>query len=307
MRYQGQQILVTGGAGFIGSFLVERLLEEGAARVIVFDNFYRGRRENLAACLDRVELIEGDLRDVPAVASAVAGCQTVFHLAAQSQVRTALADPRYCFESNVTGTFNLLEASRAAGISRFIFASSREVYGETLNVAISEDAPLTAKNGYGLSKVAGELYCRQYSADFAVSILRLANVYGPRDYGRVIPIFARQALNGQDLTLLGGKQVCDFIDVGTVVEMFLRIGSSALPGPLNIGSGSPVSLISLAERILAVTGSQASLAYQPQIAAEVAYFVADTRRAQQQLGLVPPADSLAHLPAVVNYLRQHPQ
>ena len=307
MRYDGQRVMVTGGAGFIGSFLVERLIDSKCAEVIVLDNFSRGRRENLSACQNRIRLVEGDIRDHRQVASVMQGVDTVFHLAAQSQVRAALADPRYCFETNVAGTFAVLEAAREAQIRRLVFASSREVYGEPAAVPVPEEAPLCAKNGYGLSKVAGELYCRQYSGSFEVSVLRLANVYGPRDFGRVIPIFVRQALEGKPLTLIGGKQICDFVHVDTVVDMLLKVGLGPARGPMNIGSGLPVSLVELAERIIGLSNSAASLVYQPEIKEEVAQFVADVSKAQRELGLITPSDPLFGLHLVMEHIsRQIP-
>jgi UDP-glucose 4-epimerase len=301
MSYDGRRVLITGGAGFIGSFLAERLVDAGAD-VIVLDNYYRGRRENLAGCLPSIRLIEGDIRDAHQVASVMEGIDTVFHLAAQSQVRTALAEPRYCFETNVSGTFNVLEAARTAGVRRLLFASSREVYGEAAAIPVSEDAPLNAKNGYGLSKVAGELYCGQYRDHFDVSVVRLGNVYGPRDFGRVIPIFAQAALENHPLTLLGGKQICDFVWVGTVVEQLLRMGDGPARGPLNIASGIPVTLVHLAERIISLSQSSSALVYAPEIAAEVAHFVADVSRAREQLGLEIPRDPLHGLTAVIEHL-----
>ncbi len=297
IRYLGKRVLVTGGAGFIGSLLVERLVAAGA-EVVALDNFYRGRRDSLAEC-SGVRIVEGDIRCANHLAEVMDGVDTVFHLAAQSQVRTALADPRYCFETNVGGTFSVLEAAKAARVRRLVFTSSREVYGDADDVPVVEEAPLKAKNGYGLSKVAGELYCRQYSGDLDVSILRLSNVYGPRDFGRVIPIFMRQALAGEPLALFGGKQVCDFVWVGTVVQMLLTAGLRQIQGPLNIGSGRPVSLEQLAERILRLTASTSQLQFQPEISAEVTRFVADVTRASRQLGLSTPLDPLFGLPAVL--------
>lgn len=300
IRYLGKRVLVTGGAGFIGSLLVERLVAAGA-EVVALDNFYRGSRKSLAECTG-AQVMEGDIRCASHLAEAMDGVDTVFHLAAQSQVRTALKDPRYCFETNVGGTFSVLEAAKAARVRHLVFTSSREVYGEANDVPVAEDSPLNAKNGYGLSKVAGELYCRQYSGDFEVSILRLSNVYGPRDFGRVIPIFMSQALAGEPLVLFGGRQVCDFVWVGTVVQMLLKTGLHRVRGPVNIGSGRPVSLQQLAERIVCLTGSASELQFQPEISAEVTRFVADIARATQQLGLSTPADPLFGLREVMAQL-----
>jgi UDP-glucose 4-epimerase len=298
------EILVTGGAGFIGSHLVDALLERPAARVRVLDNLHRGRWQNLArhATDTRLTPIEADVRDTTVLRRSMRGVEVVFHLAAQSNVLGAVGEPRYAFESNVCGTFNVLEAAAAAGVRRVVFASSREAYGEPRGLPVPEDAPLAAKNGYGASKAAGELYCRAFagSAGLETAVLRLANVYGPRDTDRVIPRWLALAEAGAPLEVYGGDQVIDFVPVATVVEAFLRAAEADVAGlPINIGSGTGTPILTLAQRILALTESRSDLRVLPANGAEVRCFVADTRRMKALLGIEPPADPLRALAAMV--------
>lgn len=289
--------LVTGGAGFIGSHLVDGLLLRGDD-VVVLDNLHRGRRDFVDS---RATFIEGDIRDPLALAFAMRSVDVVYHLAAQSNVMGAMSDIDYSFETNVAGTFNALRAAGAAGVARFVFASSREAYGEPAAVPVGEADPLVARNPYGASKVAGEAYCRTWAtmSPLQVSILRFANVYGLRDSGRVIPLWVSAALRGEPLTLFGGRQVIDFVPVSLAVQALLRAGEQPLDGPVNIGSGSGTSLLELAERILALTGRRSRLEMLPARGAEVVRFVADVSRMRALLGIEPPADPLAALPGLV--------
>ena len=190
--FSGTKVLITGGAGFIGSHLVERLVGQ-RAQVTVLDNFSRGLRSNLSFVSSRIRLIEGDIRDRSCVESAVRGQTLVFHLAAQSSVLHASADLDESFSSNVAGTFEVLRAAQSHNTRHLVFASSREVYGDPLRLPVSEDSRLIPKNAYGISKLACELYCRVFGDEgLSVSILRLANVYGTRDTDRVIPVFIQR-------------------------------------------------------------------------------------------------------------------
>jgi UDP-glucose 4-epimerase len=176
-----------------------------------------------------------------------------------------------------------------------VFTSSREVYGDPKTLPVDEDAPLLAKNAYGASKLAGEAYCRTFaSSRLSVEVLRLANVYGAGDSGRVIPLWLAAAQQGADLQLYGGEQVIDFLWVGTCVDALLFAAEHGLPGPVNIGSGVGTRILELAERILQVTGSSSRVVRTAARVVEVAKFVADTQR-MRALGLVPESDPLAHL------------
>jgi UDP-glucose 4-epimerase len=303
--------LVTGGAGFIGAHLVEALVAAGD-EVVVLDNLRRGDRARLdaigrAARGGALRLIEGDVRDRDAVRAATKGVERVYHVAAQSNVLGAVSDLDYSFTSNVVGTYNVLVAAREAAVGRLVFSSSREIYGEVDQVPVAEDRPLNPKNAYGASKVAGEVYCRVFQNTYGldVSVLRLANVYGPGDRDRVIPIWLDRARRGEDLELYGGTQVLDFVPVSLVVEALRRAGERSLGGqPVNVGSGVGTTLYDLAARIQALSGAAVGLRVLPARAVEVTRFVADVSRMRALLGLEPPADPLVALPDLWDAVRR---
>jgi UDP-glucose 4-epimerase len=292
------RILVTGGAGFIGSHLVDALVARGDD-VVVLDNFKRGRLEHIEHHVNagKVHFVAGDIRDERDVATAMTDVDLVYHLAAQSNVMGAVQDIDYSFTTNVVGTFNVLKAASAAAVRRVVFSSSREVYGDASEVPVREDAPLMAKNAYGASKLAGEAYCRvwQTSAGLDCMILRFANVYGPGDRDRVIPRWLSRAGEGEDLEVYGGHQVIDFVWVGQAVDALLAAATCANDGPVNVGSGAGTPIIDLGKRILALTNSRSELRVMPSRAIEVVRFVADVARMRSVLGVEPAHDPLDRL------------
>jgi len=294
------RVLVTGGAGFLGSHLVDALVAVGD-EVVALDNLYRGSLANIDTHLSTraAKFIEADIRDYPAVLEAAAGTEVVYHLAAQSNVIGAVTDIDYSFTTNVCGTYNVLKAAAATNVRRLVFSSSREVYGEPELIPVSEDAPLTAKNPYGASKVAGEAYCEVWgrTAGLECQILRFANVYGPRDRDRVIPIWIERARRAEPLELYGGEQIIDFVWVGKAVEALLAATRSGLTRPINVGSGIGVTLPQLAHRLLEETGSRSKLEILPARSGEVVRFVADVGQMHRVLGVMPDLDPLAHLGA----------
>lgn len=304
MHQSTDKVVVTGGAGFIGSHLVDRLLSETRAMIVVFDNLHRGRLANLAhhAASPRLSIVQGDIRHADVVADALRGAHVVYHLAAQSTVMGAVEDLDYSFSTNVVGTFNVLRAASRAGVQRVVFASSREVYGEPIEMPVDEGQPLLAINFYGASKVTGEAYCRAFRRANGLNtvILRFANAYGPRDYGRVIPHWVNQATAGEDLTVYGGKQVLDFVWIGQVVEALMRTADLEGPmPPINIGSGTGTRIVDLARRIRLMAGSHSQIHLAPARPVEVVQFVARVDRMRQLLQLEPSADPLANLPELV--------
>jgi UDP-glucose 4-epimerase len=302
------RVLITGGAGFIGSHLVDRLLappsgvSQTGYEIVVFDNLRRGSPEHLAAHLasGRARLIIGDIRDEAALGAACQGVEVVFHLAAQANVIGSEADRDYAFTTNVVGVYTLLKVAEAAGVRRILFSSSREVYGEPDALPVPEDAPLAPKNAYGASKVAGEMYLRIAQARQALEtvIFRLANVYGTRDSERVIPLWLGRARRHEDLLLYGGDQIIDFVWVGDVVEAFVLAAQAeqarVVGQTINIGTGAGTPLAVLARRILTLSGSRGGLRIVPARSVEVRRFVADPTRLKTILGL-DPAQPLAHL------------
>ncbi|HEX4475155.1 MAG TPA: SDR family NAD(P)-dependent oxidoreductase [Polyangiaceae bacterium] len=296
-----QKALVTGGAGFIGGHLVARLVQDGAS-VVIYDNLKRSSRAKLEPFegSSNVRFVEGDIRDYAGLRAAARGTDVIYHLAAQSNVMGAIEDPDYSVTTNVLGTFNALRSAVDEHVGRVVFTSSREVYGEVDQVPVDESRPLAAKNPYGASKVAGEAYCRTFAHchQLNVQVVRLANVYGAGDSGRVIPLWLAAAQEGRDLKVFGGAQIIDFLWVGTAVDALVHASRHDLPGPVNIGSGVGTSILELARRVIEVTRSKSVLKREPARDIEVAKFVADIGR-MRALGLHPESDPLGHLAELV--------
>ena len=249
--------LVTGGAGFIGSHIVEELLRRGDD-VRVLDNFSSGKRENLEALPGEPEILEGDLRDAGTVKAAVRDVEVVFHLAAFISVPQSMTDPETCFAVNVGGTVNLLEAARQAGTRKVVISSSTAVYGNTTVFPTTEETPLQPLSPYAVSKQVNELYASLYTRilGLPVTALRYFNVYGPRqrpdsNYAAVIPIFVRSLVAGQPITIYGdGKQSRDFIFVKDVVRANVLAAEAEAAGEVfNICTGHETSLVDLLEEL----------------------------------------------------------
>ncbi len=255
--------LVTGGAGFIGSHMVEALVGRDE-RVRVFDNFSTGKRENLATMISRVDLLEGDVRDFSLCVKAMEGVEYVIHLAALHEVPRSVEQPLETHEVNVTGILNLLLAARDARVKRFVYASSSAVYGDSPILPRSEETvPLPTSSPYAVSKLAGEYYCQLFSLLYGLETvsLRYFNVYGPRQdaasqYAGVIPKFIFALLSGNAPTIYGdGEQSRDFLNVADCVSATLA--ASQTPGVagsvMNIGTGQRTTvnqLCALLQRIL---------------------------------------------------------
>ncbi|OQY80827.1 MAG: hypothetical protein B6D40_12185 [Anaerolineae bacterium UTCFX3] len=247
-------VLVTGGAGFIGSHIVRGLLERGD-RVRVLDNFSTGKRGSLDG-LD-VEIVEADLRDASRLTEACRGVETVFHQAAFVSVPQSMQEPLDCFDVNVTGTASLLEAARKHGVKRVVFASSAAVYGDSDAYPLSEETPLHPLSPYAASKRVDEIYGQLYTASFGVEVvgLRYFNVYGPRQrpdsqYAAAVPIFIRRLLDNKPVTIFGdGGQTRDLIFVGDVVRANFAAAAhpSAPGGVFNICTGNETRILDLVE------------------------------------------------------------
>lgn len=264
MSRRFSKVLVTGGAGFIGSHSVDALLDKGV-EVGVLDNVTTGERSNLGPSLSRVTLHKCDVRDWPAVQQAVSGYQAVLHLAALVSVTRSVENPLLSSSVNVDGTLNLLEASRISGVEKFVFASSSSVYGETgdrTRVESMEPAPVSP---YAVSKLAAENYCRVYGGVHGLKTvcLRYFNVYGPRQkpgpYSGVIPTFIESLVRGQSPTIFGdGLQTRDFTYVDDVVSAnLLAMDRDLRPGEVfNIASGSEVTINELAALLARLMGKE---------------------------------------------------
>ena len=254
-------VLVTGGAGFIGSHVVEDLLRAGY-RVTVFDNFSSGLRDNLASFDGDVEIVEGDILDPEALLAAMRGKEIVSHQAAQLEITKCLEDPLDDMRTNLVGTINVLEAARGAGVSKVVNASSACIYGQAVNPPSDEDAaPHNPNWSYGASKLAAEKYAQIFSNDygFPVFSLRYGITYGPREWhGRVLTIFLKRLLEGKAPVVFGaGEQLRDFVFVGDVIRVHRACIESDLQGAhsFNGGTGIATSIADLAKLVCEVTGT----------------------------------------------------
>ncbi|MDZ7726966.1 MAG: NAD-dependent epimerase/dehydratase family protein [Dehalococcoidia bacterium] len=284
------RVLVTGGAGFIGRHLVSALAARGD-RVTVLDNLRRGSFEGLH---EMATCIEGDIREPKDVANAMHRAQAVVHLAAQSNVMGSEADRDYTFSTNVTGTWNVLRAGHELGIRHLIFASSREVYGDPERLPACETALLRPRNLYGATKVTGEALVR--TAPVPATVLRFGNVIGPGDSGRVLPLWLAAARLDQPLVIYGGSQVLDFVPVGTAVDaMISALDNGPVPHPMNIASGHPTRLDTLAHLVVEALGSSSEVVIAAPRGPEVTAFVADITRMRECLGVQPPRDVFADI------------
>ncbi|MCX7751745.1 MAG: SDR family oxidoreductase [Blastocatellia bacterium] len=288
--------LVTGGAGFIGSHVVERLVALGH-RVRVLDDLSEGRRENLAAVWDRIEFLEGDVRDPEVVRRAVVGVDYVLHQAALRSVPRSVEDPMATTAVNVLGTVNLLQAAREAGVRRVVFASSSSVYGETSELPLRESQPPRPVSPYAVSKLAGEQYCAVFTRLYGMETvsLRYFNVFGPRqdprsEYAAVIPRFILAALRGEPLEIHGdGLQSRDFTYVENVVEANVRAATQpGIAGEVfNIGCGQRYSVLEVKAHLERIFGRSLPARHTPPRKGDVRHTQADMSKAEAGLGYRP--------------------
>lgn len=331
------EVLVTGGAGFIGAHLVRALLARGAT-VRVLDNFVTGTAVNLALATgvsleevhralaagtaparlgERCQLWAADVRDPAAAAAACAGMEVIFHQAALRSVPRSLIDPVGTHEVNVTGTLALLEAARAAGVRRFVFASSSSVYGDTA-VPKHEGQIPQPKSPYAVSKLAAEAYCQAYSRAFGLSTvaLRYFNVFGPwqdpaSEYAAVIPKFIRLTMRGEALPVHGdGRQSRDFTYVDNVVEANLRAAEADADAGdggggmvMNIGAGERHTLLELIEHLERILGRAPQIVHEPPRAGDVRHTQADIALARRLIGYAPGVDFATGLSRTVEAMR----
>jgi nucleoside-diphosphate-sugar epimerase len=293
--------LVTGGAGFIGSNIVHRLVADGE-KVRVLDDFSSGRRSNLRGLrAPALQLLEGDLRHAPTVAKAVRGCEYVLHQGAIPSVPRSLKDPVATTEVNVLGTVNLLEAAARAGcVRRVVLASSSSVYGDSPTLPKVEAMPLLPLSPYAASKAAAENYARAFGASrrIEVVVLRYFNVFGPRQdpngaYAAVVPRFFHAILRGERPVVYGdGNQTRDFTYVDNVVEANLRAATAprAAGEILNVATGDRVTILGLAAMIAECLGTTTSPRLEPARTSEVRHSLADVTRMEHVLGLRPAVD-----------------
>jgi UDP-glucose 4-epimerase len=291
-----RRALVTGGAGFIGGHLVERLLSEGW-EVRVLDDFSSGRDDNLALVLPRIELLKGDVRDAPLVARAMEGVEVVFHEAAVPSVPRSVAEPVRTNDVNVNGTLLVLEQARQAGVRRVVYAASSSAYGDTPTLPKVESMTANPMSPYALQKYAGEVYCRLYATLYGLETvaLRYFNIYGPRqnpdsEYAAVIPRFIRACLRGEPPHIYGdGEQTRDFTYVGDAVSANLLAADApkASGHVMNVGGGARTSLNALLETVRQILGTRLQAIHEPARTGDVRDSLAALDRAREWIGYAP--------------------
>ncbi len=286
------RVLVTGGAGFIGSNLVRALLERGDS-VRVLDNFSTGNRDNLVG-LD-VEVVEGELRSYERVHNAVRGTELVFHLGALGSVPRSVQDPLTSGAVNVEGTLNVLLAARDEGVRRVVYSSSSSVYGTRRELPVREDIPLDPISPYGVAKLAAERYCVSFSRvyeSFESVVVRYFNVFGPRQsplsqYAAVIPIFLTKIAAGEPITIDGdGEQRRDFTYVSNVVDGTIRAADApAANGRIfNVAASAPASVNEVADTIGRILGKPVERHFGPSRAGDIRDSWADVSAAREAFG-----------------------
>jgi nucleoside-diphosphate-sugar epimerase len=288
--------LVTGGAGFIGSNMIRFLLDKGES-VRVLDNFETGKHENLEEVKSNIEIIEGDIRDETIVAKAVAGVDIVYHLAALGSVPRSIDDPKTTHDVNVNGTFNVLEASRAAGVRRIVFASSSAIYGECPVLPQHEELPIAPISPYGATKAIAEIYFRAYyqTYKFETVCLRYYNVFGPRQdpnsqYAAAIPLFVSALMRDQQPGIFDdGEQSRGFTYIDNVMNAnWLAANAKETRGEaINISTKDAVTVNTVVSTIAELLGKDIAPKYLPPRFGDIKHSLADVSRAKEVIGYEP--------------------
>ena len=310
MRY-----LVTGGAGFVGSHIVDALVDQGH-NVVVLDNLSSGHKENLSGALNQIDFVEGDIRDAEICLKASEGCDGIFHEAALVSVPDSINRPRDNHDINITGTLNVLEAARVNGVKRVVFASSAAVYGDNPELPKREEMLPEPKSPYAMAKLAGEHYLKVYAECFGLETvaLRYFNVFGPRQdpssmYSGVISIFSERIKNGLPITIYGdGQQTRDFVSVSDVVQVNLLAmgcqksddrGQTSASSPmlhapcaqrfvvLNVATARQTSLLELLKTLEALTGNKATVSFSAARSGDIQHSLADISKVRKIFGYEP--------------------
>jgi UDP-glucose 4-epimerase len=307
-----RKVLVTGGAGFIGSHLVDALVERGL-QVRVLDNLSTGKLENLATSREKIDFLEADVTDAVTVARAVTGIDTIFHQAAIASVPRSVAQPLETHAAGATATLTLLTAARKAGVKRMVYAGSSSAYGESkAPIKAETDLPM-AISPYAASKLAGEYYCQAFATMKAVETvtLRYFNVFGPRqdpngEYSAVIPKFITTLLSGKAPTIFGdGKQSRDFVFVANVVQANLRAAEAEnVSGRVfNVATGKQVTLLDLVNLLNKYLGTKMQPKHEPERLGDVRDSLADISQAKKFLGYDPKIEFEEGLKRSIEYYK----
>jgi nucleoside-diphosphate-sugar epimerase len=294
VQISDSNLLVIGGAGFIGSHIVDQLVAAGAARVTVLDNFVRGTPSNLATAREsgRVEIVEGSVLDVELLRRQLDGRDGAFHLAAL-WLYECVHEPRRALENNVVGTYNVIEAAQESGLPRLVYSSSASVYGNARQIPMTEDHPFDNRSLYGATKIAGEQFLRAFHDSHGLDYvaLRYMNVYGPRmdDKGAYVSVIVKvleRIARGERPTIHGdGTQAFDFVHVTDVARAnLLAMESAATDAAYNVGTGTQTSIRELVDELLAITETDIEPEYRPGEQMFVTHRVGSTDAAERDLG-----------------------
>ncbi len=305
------RILVIGGAGFVGSHIVDQLLDEPVREIVVLDNLVRGSRGNLSAALEdeRVDLVEGSITDREPLASLMERTDYVFHLAAL-WLYECVHEPRSAVDVNIVGTFNVIEAAQAAGVKKVVYSSSASVYGDALETPMTEDHPFNNRTTYGATKIAGEQLFRAFNEQHDLNYvgLRYMNVYGPRmDYKGTYVSVIMKVLDkieaGEAPQIFGdGSQAYDFVHVSDVARAnILALKSEATDVNLNVGTGVKTTIKELVDALLEITGSDVEPEYLPQEQMFVTHRVGSTELAEELTGFRAEVPYVEGLRSVVEW------
>ena len=282
-----KKVVVTGGAGFIGSHLAAGLARQGY-HVTVIDDLSTGKMANMAEFSPNIRFIRGSITDLPLLQQSLKEVQYVFHLAAIPSVPRSIASPMVSHEANITGTLNVLLAARDNAVSRVIFASSSSVYGDTLTLPANEEIIPRPLSPYAVTKLAGEYYCRVFQENYGLATvcLRYFNVYGPRQepnsqYAAVIPIFIKHVIEGKSPVIFGdGQQTRDFAYVRDVVAGTILAAESNATGVFNLSRGESITIKRLAEAIIGLVGGKATVVSRKPRPGDIVHSLADITRAR---------------------------
>jgi UDP-glucose 4-epimerase len=290
------KILITGGAGFIGSHLTDQIMA-GGGRVRVLDNLSTGKLENLPRSKNSFEFIRGDIQEWKTVSDCVRDMDAVVHLAAVASVQASIDMPMETHQSNFDGTLNLLEASRIHGVKRLLYASSAAIYGDAATVPVSEETVPNPLSPYAVDKLSGEYYLRYYFNKFGLpaTVFRFFNIFGPRQdpsspYSGVISIFVDRLLRNQPVTVFGdGSQTRDFVYVADLAKLLARAvyGPEGVGGIFNVGTGKRHSLLQLLDHLEKLSGKKIGRHHEPARLGDIEHSCADVSRLKQVFGSAP--------------------
>ncbi|TFF90116.1 MAG: NAD-dependent epimerase/dehydratase family protein [Promethearchaeota archaeon] len=325
MKIKDRKILITGGAGFIGSHLVDRFLEEGADQIVVYDNFSTGLHKYLEG--KPIDIVNDDILNTKKLDEVMKGIDIVSHHAAELEVFTGINNTLHDLRINIEGTFNVLNTAYKNRVQKFIYASSGGVYGQAEYIPEPEDHPIRPHWPYGVSKLAGEKYCLQYYLlyNFSTVALRYGIVYGPREwYGRVLTIFIKRALEGKAPIIFGdGEQRRDYIYIDDIVEAnILAIKSESTNGKVfNVGGGKSFSINQVADTVLKLMEIELkpiydnpepgeSSKFQPnrrRLPGELRDFILDNTFIKKTINFHPKVDFMEGVKREINWIRNFPE